>query len=51
MAQKDEAGKLSWVEIEAGFHSHLVKCAFSFMSAPITLSAQRMYKKSTFVLF
>ena len=49
MAQKDETGKVSWVEFIPEFHSHLVKQAFSLLSRPITPSAQRMLKKAIFV--
>lgn len=49
IAQKDETGKFSWVEFDPEFHSHLIKCAFSLLDAPITTSAQRIYKKSIFV--
>ena len=49
MAQKDETGKVSWVEFIPEFHSHLVKRAFSLLSRPITPSARRMLKKAIFV--
>ena len=49
MAQKDEAGRVSWVEFEPKFHSHLIKQAFSLLSKPITPSARRMLKKANFV--
>ncbi len=57
MAQKDEAGKFSWVEFDLGFHHSLSwiplalgqMCILSLLGAPITISAQRMYKKSIFV--
>jgi len=48
MAQKDEEGNFSWVEFEPGFHSHLVKCAFSLLNAPITHSAQKQLKRAIF---
>jgi len=48
MAQKDEKGNFSWVEFEPGFHSHLVKHAFSLLNAPITHSAQKQLKKAIF---
>jgi len=49
MAQKDEEGNFSWVEFEPRFHSHLVKCAFSLLNAPITHSAQKQLKKALFI--
>ena len=35
LAQKDEAGKISWVEFTPQFHAHLVKCAVVLVPQPI----------------
>jgi len=49
MAQKDEAGRFTWVEFDPRFHSHLFKCAFSLLGKLIIPSAQKIYKKAIYL--
>ena len=43
LAQKDPKGKISWVEFDAPFHSHLIKIALALFNKPPLLMAKRTF--------
>jgi cytochrome c5 len=46
---KDETGKISWVEFEPDYHSHLIKIALNAIGSPLTPPSLKMAKKCLFV--
>ncbi|RXW21613.1 hypothetical protein EST38_g4253 [Candolleomyces aberdarensis] len=46
IAQKDDRGAFSWVEFDAPFHSHLVKCSLALVDKP---AQPAMVKQAMFV--